>query len=187
MEELLCRDRIELRAWLEANHAVSEGVWLVLGKTAALPTVSAADALEEALCFGWIDGQLASVGEDKYLKRFTPRRKDSPWSERNRGIAEDLAARGLMAPAGQAAMEAAKADGRWDAVKAPPPGEAEAAALEADLAAAGRELALTNYRAMSPSVRRTFAAHYASAKKPETKAKRLGEIAERLDRNLKPM
>lgn len=185
--ELLCRDRREFRDWLETNHASNPGVWLVLGKTGRLETLSAQEALEEALCFGWIDGQFDSIDGDKYRKKFTPRCKGSPWSERNRGLAEDLAARGLMRPAGRAAMDAAKADGRWDAVKPPPPGEADIAALEADLAAAGREPALANYRAMAPSVRRTYAGFYASAKRPETKVKRLGEIADRLDHNLKPM
>lgn len=113
--ELLVADAAQWRAWLAGNHATSTGVRLVLARTgAAGPTrLTYADALPEALCYGWIDGQRTRGDRATYRVRFTPRRARSPWSRRNVELAERLIAEGRMQPAGLAEVDRAKADGRW--------------------------------------------------------------------------
>src|ERR671919_1734430 len=112
--ELLVADAGEWRAWLEANHDESPGVWLVLAKegTASPTTLTLDQALEEAICHGWIDSQARSRDEATSLLRYTPRRPRSPWSRRNVVIAEWLITVGRMHPAGIAEVERAKSDGR---------------------------------------------------------------------------
>src|SRR5438874_8164102 len=114
--ELVLRDTAAWRRWLGAHHAQPEGVWLILAKKGTTePTSLTYDrALEEALCYGWIDGQAGRRDEATYKQRFTPRRRRSPWSKRNVDRAERLLAEGRMHPAGVAEMERAKADGRWE-------------------------------------------------------------------------
>jgi uncharacterized protein YdeI (YjbR/CyaY-like superfamily) len=112
-------DRSEWELWLEQNHESSAGVWLKLArKGSGAATLTYADALEEALCCGWIDGQKAPFDETFWLQRFTPRGPRSKWSQVNRRKATDLIERGRMRPAGAAQVDAAKRDGRWDAAYA---------------------------------------------------------------------
>lgn len=114
--ELLLPDAAAWRSWLEQHHGEPAGVFLVLTKKGGrTTTLTYDDALTEALCFGWIDGQVRSRDEQTFRQRFTPRRARSPWSARNVDIVERLIAEGRMRPAGQAAIDAAKADGRFDA------------------------------------------------------------------------
>lgn len=103
-------------AWLAKHHATNEdGLWLRMFKKATkIPSIDYAQALEEALCYGWIDGQKRSYDEDSWLQRFTPRRKKSGWSKINIAHIERLTKAGKMQPAGIAQVEAAKADGRWE-------------------------------------------------------------------------
>lgn len=101
------------RAWLERHHATSEGIWLRFYKKGRGESINHTLALDEALCFGWIDSQAAKYDEDSYLQKFTPRRAKSIWSKRNIEITERLIKEGRMAPSGQAQIDAAKADGRW--------------------------------------------------------------------------
>jgi uncharacterized protein YdeI (YjbR/CyaY-like superfamily) len=109
-------DREAWRGWLEANHGSVSAVWLRFAKKGSpTPTVTYAQAIEEALCYGWIDGQARGYDEHFYLQRFTPRRPKSRWSQVNREKATRLLEEGRMSPAGLAQIEAAKADGRWDA------------------------------------------------------------------------
>lgn len=183
--ECLFADRSAMRAWLAAHHGDSRGIWVVLGRHPHLATVSAAEALEEALCFGWIDGQIRRVDETRYIKRFTPRRPQSTWSARNLELADRLAAAGLMTPAGAQALASARAAGRVEAAPRPAVTAAEVAALVTALA--GHPQALENLSQMAPSVQKTYAAHYAAARREETKARRLEHIAARLEANLKPM
>jgi uncharacterized protein YdeI (YjbR/CyaY-like superfamily) len=104
------------RRWLDQNHDKVDGVWLRLYKKASsIPTVSYAEALDQALCYGWIDGQKKSYDEVSFLQKFTPRRTKSVWSKRNVGHISRLTERGLMMPAGLAEVERAKEDGRWAA------------------------------------------------------------------------
>ena len=133
LPELLVPDAPAWRAWLAEHHTTNPGVRLVLHKKGGNVTeLNYAAALEEALCFGWIDGVSGKRDDGSHLRRFTPRTKTSKWSKINVGHYERLAAAGLMQPAGVAAADAAKADGRWEAAYA---GQASAEVPE-DLAAA---------------------------------------------------
>jgi uncharacterized protein YdeI (YjbR/CyaY-like superfamily) len=133
LEELIVADAEELRAWLLEHHTTSTGVWLALTrKGGTVTTLTWQQAVDEGLCFGWIDGQARKRDEAASWIRFTPRRARSIWSQRNVAHVARLEAAGRMQPAGRAAVEAAKADGRWAAAYAPP-SEAE---VPADLLAA---------------------------------------------------
>jgi uncharacterized protein YdeI (YjbR/CyaY-like superfamily) len=120
LPELLVPDAAAWRGWLEPHHASSPGIWLVLAKkNTTKPTNLGYDqALEEASCYGWIDGQLGRRDEVTYRQRFTPRRPRSAWSANNVALAERLIAAGRMRPAGLAAVERARQDGRWEAAYA---------------------------------------------------------------------
>ncbi|MEK0153659.1 YdeI/OmpD-associated family protein [Arthrobacter oryzae] len=133
LEELLVKDAAEWRAWLEQHHATSPGVWLVLHKKGGNTTeLDYEAALQEALCFGWIDGQGKRRDDDSSYQRMTRRGPKSVWSARNVDRIEKLEATGRMTEAGRAAVEAAKADGRWETAYS---GQASAE-VPADLAAA---------------------------------------------------
>lgn len=121
LDELIVADADELRAWLSANGATSPGVWLALTKKGGtVTTLTWQQAVDEGLCFGWIDGQARKRDLESSWIRFTPRRARSVWSQRNVAHVARLEAEGRMQPAGRAVVEAAKADGRWAAAYAPP-------------------------------------------------------------------
>jgi uncharacterized protein YdeI (YjbR/CyaY-like superfamily) len=133
LDELVVQDAAALRAWLADHHATSPGVWLALARKGGTTTsLTWQQAVDEALCVGWIDGQTRKRDEHSSLIRFTPRRARSAWSRRNVDNVARLATEGRMLPAGLAAVEAAKADGRWAAAYAP----ASESELPADLAEA---------------------------------------------------
>ncbi|NJC21130.1 uncharacterized protein YdeI (YjbR/CyaY-like superfamily) [Arthrobacter pigmenti] len=133
LPELLLPDAPAWRAWLEASHATSSGVWLVLHKKGGDTTsLTYAQALDEALCFGWIDGQAKRRDDGSTFQRFTLRGPRSMWSLRNVGYIDRLEAEGRMRDAGRVAVEQAKADGRWERAYAGPAG----AVVPDDLAAA---------------------------------------------------
>lgn len=184
-DQLVCASRAAFRKWLVRNHQKSRGIWLVFGKDAEVKTLTANEALEEALCFGWIDGQIKSLGAKKYLKRFTPRRQRSVWSERNRNLARRLTEEGAMTAAGQAAIVQAQELGTWDRPKPAPISEAQVGVLLEALSGRGR--ALTNFLNMSASVKRTYTGFYLAARNEDTRKRRLEGIIERLDQNKKPM
>lgn len=121
LNELIVADVEALRAWLSINHSTSPGVWLALTrKGGTVTTLTWQQAVDEALCFGWIDGQARKRDQETSWIRFTPRRPRSSWSQRNVAHVARLDAQGRMLPPGRAAVEAAKADGRWAAAYAPP-------------------------------------------------------------------
>ncbi|MCC3298373.1 YdeI/OmpD-associated family protein [Arthrobacter sp. zg-Y916] len=121
LPELLLPDAAAWREWLEEHHLLSAGVWLVIGKRGGNVTaLTYQSALDEALCFGWIDGQAARRDAESYRQRYTRRGPKSMWSLRNVGHIGRLEAAGRMHPAGRDAVESAKADGRWDAAYAGP-------------------------------------------------------------------
>jgi uncharacterized protein YdeI (YjbR/CyaY-like superfamily) len=112
-------DREDWERWLEEHHTSSDGLWLKIAKQGSdIASISYAEALEAALCYGWIDSQKAKFDAEHWLQRFTPRRSGGKWSKANRDKAEELIARGLMKPAGLQEVERARADGRWDAAYA---------------------------------------------------------------------
>lgn len=183
-EQLTFFNRMEFREWLVNNHVSNKGIWLVFGKTENLHTVKPEEALEEALCFGWIDGLIKSIDETRYIKKFTPRTKDSRWSKKNCNTAMQLVEKGLMTKAGLAAIEQAKKSKNWDVPKQEFK-EDQIKILEEDLT--GHEPAYSNFMKMSSSVRRTYTLLYLDAKSEATRKKRLEQIIGRLNENKKPM
>lgn len=182
LPELVVRDATAWRRWLTRNHASSAGVFLVLAKKGTTqPTrLVYQDALAEALCFGWIDGQTAKRDESTYRHRFTPRRPRSPWSARNVGIAEQLIADGRMQPAGLAEVERARADGRWHSAYAGP------ATIEVpdDLRAAleGNADAAAMFDVLTAQNRYAILYRLTQAKREETRARRLEQFVAMLAR-----
>lgn len=186
MEDVLVfATREEFHAWLEEHCLSSEGVWLLFGKAKGPKTLKASEALEEALCFGWIDGLMCKIDDTSYKKYFSMRRKNSKWSEKNKGIVEQLEKQGRMQDVGREKIAEAKANGQWDAPKANVVDESHIAMLTSVLE--GHEPAYTNFIAMSPSVKKTYTKAYLDAKTEDGKKKRIAWIIERLNKNLKPM
>ncbi|MDO9628274.1 MAG: YdeI/OmpD-associated family protein [Acholeplasmataceae bacterium] len=180
----LFANRNEFREYLSKNHALEEGQWLIFGKAGGPKTLSPNEALEEALCFGWIDGQIRKIDDFTYLKYFAKRRKKSIWSKRNRELSEELIQKGLMTQYGLDAILQAKKDNVWE-------NELDVlsdAHIDSFLKQVEpNEKAYTNLMKMSKSVQKTYTGFYLSAKQEETKIKRLNQIIERLEKNLKPM
>ncbi len=179
-------DAAAWRTWLDEHDERSTGVWLTLAKKGTTePTRLTYDqALEEALCHGWIDGQVRRLDERTYRQRFTPRRARSSWSARNVGLVARLDSEGRMRPAGVAAVERAKADGRWDAAYA---GQATiempddlAAALQAEPAAQAMFEILTSQNRYAVLLR------IASAKRADTRARRIERFVSMLARGETP-
>ena len=169
-------DRQEWRRWLAAEHAGRpDGVWLEIAKKGSgIESVARHEAVEEALCFGWIDSQAKSVDDDWFSQRFTPRRARSKWSRLMCEKAEELMASGAMEQAGLAEVERAKADGRWDAAYEPPstatvPDDLRTA-LDADPAAAAF------FDTLSGQNRYAILHRIHDAKRPETRARRIAKF-----------
>lgn len=183
--EMLFTLRDDFRTWLRENAGKSDGVWLVFGKTKEVVTLTANDALEEALCFGWIDGQMKSIDSSKYIKYFAPRRPRSHWSAKNKELVETLRENGLMTEAGEQAVEAARRNGMWDAPKRAPVTDEQVEAFAAKLA--GISPAYENFNNMPPSARFTYTRRYLSFKTEEARQRDFEKIVDRLNQNLKPM
>ena len=176
--------RAEFRAWLNEHCLSSGGVWLLFCK-GNVKTLKADEALEEALCFGWIDGQMQRVDDNTYKKYFSPRRKNSKWSDKNKALVQRLEERGLMTDFGRSKIAEAKQNGQWDAVDLMSLDEEQIAVL-ADLLKE-YEPAYANFIAMPPSVKKTYTRAYFDAKTDVGRQKRLAWIVDRLNKNLKPM
>lgn len=170
MKTLCFADREGWRAWLAASHATSEGVWLRFAK-GGKTGLAQREAVEEALCFGWIDSQLRSLGDEGYVQRFTPRRPRSTWSALNKRRVARLIESGRMTEAGLLAIERAKRDGSWDTLTAIEQGEAVPAELEAALATSARARAA--FDAAPPSYRKQVCYLVSAAKTAATRARRV--------------
>jgi uncharacterized protein YdeI (YjbR/CyaY-like superfamily) len=183
--ELLFETRSSFRAWLVEHAETSAGVWLIFGKTPAVVTLTANDALAEALCFGWIDGQLRRVDDTRYVKYFARRRAQSVWSEKNKRLVGMLREKQLMTPLGERAVAVAVKNGKWDA-----PRRAAITAEQVEVFAeqlTGLSPAQENFANMSPSVRRAYVGRYLSLKSEEARQRDFARIVDRLNQNLKPM
>lgn len=181
LAELLVPDAAAWRAWLLENHADSPGVRLVLHKKGGNVTaLEYAGALQEALCFGWIDAQVNRRDEGSFYQRFVPRRPRSMWSARNVGYIAALTEAGLMHPAGIAAVEAAKADGRWDAAYAGP----ATAETPPDLMAAidASPDASRMYGVLTSQNRFALGFRLGQAKRADTRERRIREFVAMLER-----
>ncbi len=184
-KHLLFTSRDEFRNWLQDNCRSSNGVWLLFGKAGGPKTVKANEALEEALCFGWIDGQMQSIDNETYLKYFSIRRKNSKWSDKNKALVETLEKRRIMTDYGREKIREAQQNGQWDAQNQQVVTNEQTVVLS-DLLKK-YEPAYTHFQAMSPSVRKTYTRAYFDAKTDAGRMKRLSWIIERLNKNLKPM
>jgi uncharacterized protein YdeI (YjbR/CyaY-like superfamily) len=172
-------------AWLERNHAGSPGLWLRLAKKASgIPSVTYAEAVETALCHGWIDGLKRPVDEREWLQKFTPRNPKSVWSKINRDKVEALIAEGRMHPAGLDSVAAAKRNGRWTTAYDP----ASASQVPPDLQAAldRHKRAAAFFATLTGASRYSILYRLQTAKKPETRAKRLAEVMAALKKGEKP-
>jgi uncharacterized protein YdeI (YjbR/CyaY-like superfamily) len=181
LPELLLVDASSWRNWLTAEHESSDGVWLVLHKLGGdVTTLTYDQALDEALCFGWIDGQVKRRDEQSYRQRFTPRRARSAWSARNVAHVRRLQDAGLMRAAGLAAVEAAQQDGRWDTAYV---GQA-AAELPEDLAAAitANPAAAATLALLNAGNRYALTYRVNTVKRADTRARRVREFVEMLAR-----
>jgi uncharacterized protein YdeI (YjbR/CyaY-like superfamily) len=181
---LLFATQADLEEWLEENHAASEGIWLKIAKKgAAVPSVTYAEALELALCFGWIDSQKRGHDEQHFLQRFTPRRPRGRWSKINREKAEALLAAKRMRPTGLAAVDAAKADGRWDAAYEGQRTAKVPADLQRELDA--NPAAAKFFSGLDSANRYAIVYRLNEAKKTETRERRLAKFVAMLDRGEK--
>ena len=182
LPELVVRDAAAWRTWLAGHHADPVGVWLVLAKKGTeKPTSLTYDqALEEALCHGWIDGQAGRRDDATYRQRFTPRRRRSAWSKRNTGIAERLIAEDRMRPAGHAEVQRAKADGRWEAAYAGPASMEVPADLAEALAAEPKAQAM--FEGLNSQNRYAILYRIATAKRAETRARKIEQFVAMLSR-----
>ena len=183
--ELLFSSRKDFRVWLQKNAESAGGVWLVFGKTEDIVSLSANDALEEALCFGWIDGQMKSIDTAKYVKYFARRRDKSPWSEKNKKTAEMLREKKLMTELGEKAIKTAVKNGTWNAPKPGPVTSEQIEAFSKELKA--YPPAFENFNKMPPSVRSIYTRRYLSFRSEEARQRDFQKIVDRLNKNLKPM
>jgi uncharacterized protein YdeI (YjbR/CyaY-like superfamily) len=184
LEILLFPAPADLEEWLEANAADSPGLWLKIAKKGAPePSVTYAEALELALCFGWIDSQKRGLDDTHFLQRFTPRRPRGRWSKINREKAEALEAAGALRPAGAAEVTAAKADGRWEAAYE----GARTAQVPADLQAEldANPAAAAFFADLDGTNRYAILYRLQEARKPQTRARRLAKFLTMLERGEK--
>jgi len=176
--EVFVEDRATWRAWLEGNHDRSTGVWLVTWRTrSGKRKLTYEEAVEEALCFGWIDSKRMPLDESFFLQIFTPRKAKSRWSGLNKKRVAALIDAGLMAPAGQAAIDLAKKTGAWSAHDA-----VDAMVMPPDLknALAKNAAAAAKFKALTPARQKQFLYFMNDAKKEETRLKRIAYLLEQL-------
>lgn len=181
LDDLLVADPTAWRAWLEEHHDTSPGVWLVLTKKGGTrTTLTWATAVDEALCFGWIDGQARKRDDETSYQRMTPRGRRSMWSSRNVGHVERLEREGRMTDAGRAVVDAAKADGRWDRAYAPP----SEAVVPADLAAAvaADPAAQAMFDVLTKTNRYALIHRLGQVRRAETRERKIGEFVAMLAR-----
>jgi uncharacterized protein YdeI (YjbR/CyaY-like superfamily) len=174
-------DLAALEHWLEDQPASSPGLWIKFAKAGSgVTSVSKAEAIDAALCHGWIDGQLDKYDDTYWLTRFTPRKARSKWSQVNRTRAAELIEAGRMRPSGMAQIEAARADGRWDAAYAP----ASKAEVPPDLQAALDESpsAATFFATLTGANRYAILSRIGAVKKPETRARKIAGFVAMLER-----
>lgn len=175
LEHFYAPDRAAWRNWLETYHAASPGVWLIYyKKESGKPRVSYDEAVEEALCFGWIDSLPNKIDEESYKQLFSPRKPKSNWSKLNKERVEKLLAQGLIAEAGLKSIAIAKSNGHWDALN-----EVEKLEAPADLISALESLppAAEYWETFPKSVKRGILEWISNAKRPETRAQRIQKTA----------
>lgn len=172
------------RGWLETHHAVSDGLWLrIFKKASGKQTITYAQALDEALCYGWIDGQKRKYDELSFLQKFTPRRPKSLWSKRNREHITRLRKAKRMMPAGLSAVEAAQKDGRWEQAYDPPSTMTVPADFLKELKK--RKKAYAFFKTLNKTNTYAIAWRLRTAKKPDTRERRMKQFFEMLENGKK--
>ncbi len=176
------------RAWLERNHARKEGIWLVYYKKGTgKRSVTYKEALEEALCYGWIDSTVNRLDGERYMQKWTPRNAASVWSAANKERVKNLVAEGRMAAPGLAKVEAAKGNGSWDRLSdIDRIGRPAKIPEDLCLALAGNPEAHERFERLAPSQRKLWAWWVISAKRPETRARRVAETVKRVAAGRRP-
>lgn len=177
LEQLYVPDRAAWRRWLGRHHAKSPGVWLVFDRaTHRKDRLPYGDAVEEALCVGWIDSTVRPLSDTQYCQLFTPRKPRSTWSKLNKTRVARLEAAGLMRPAGLAAVSLARANGSWTSLD-----QVEALTVTPELAEAlaRTEGADAGFASLSPSARKGYLHWISQAKRAETRARRIAEVVKR--------
>ena len=179
------RNAKEWRRWLEKNHARSQGEWVYMYKKGAGRTgLRYREALDEALCFGWIDGQIKAIDAEKFRQRWTPRQPGSVWSQVNKSHARRLIAEGRMCAPGLAAVVAAKKSGKWQTAYTNRRTDEPHPELEAALKAVPE--AWDNFHRFAPTYRNMYIGWVADAKQAETRRRRIAAVVRRAAHNLKP-
>ena len=184
LEEYCPQNRQEWRDWLKLNHSEKEGVWLIFYKKKSPKyNLSWSESVDEALCFGWIDSTKKTIDEEKYKQYFTKRKAKSNWSKINKDKVDVLIKQGLMEAAGYTSIEVAKENGSWTILD-----DVEALVIPEDLKVefTNHEGAIEYYNSLSDSVKKTLLYWVVSAKRPETRQKRVIEIAENAGKGLRP-
>jgi uncharacterized protein YdeI (YjbR/CyaY-like superfamily) len=182
-EKVYAKDRAAFRKWLEQNHKTTPGIWLVYyKKNSGKPSISYPDAVKEALCFGWIDSKPNAIDDERYMQVFTPRKPKSVWSARNKKYVAELKGQNLMTEAGLKIIEIAKQNGQWESLD-----KVEALEIPDDLAKAFKKnkLAKANFETFPPSSRKLILQWLASAKREETRQKRIEETVTLAAQNIK--
>jgi uncharacterized protein YdeI (YjbR/CyaY-like superfamily) len=184
--ELEFQSRQQFRLWLAEHSQTGKGIWIIFGKGKTANTLKPGEALEEALCFGWIDGQIKPVDDVKYIKYFAPRREKSTWSEKNKKLAEKLIKAGSFTDHGLSVIERSKTNGSWAHEKQDIDLGSIVKTL-ADILKANSIKAYEVYNFSSESKQRQLARFYTEAKSEEVKKKRVAKIIEALIERKKGM
>ena len=185
MKQKLFKNRTEWREWLEKHHEVEKELWLIYYKKhCGKESIQYEEAVEEALCYGWIDSKVKRIDDERYLQRYTPRKSKSNWSKSNKRRVEKLIDNDQMTKAGLSVINAAKQDGSWEILDDIETG----AVIPDDLAEAfvKNPIAMKFFNSLSPSHQKQYLWWLKSAKKSETRNNRLLSIIERCERGVKP-
>jgi uncharacterized protein YdeI (YjbR/CyaY-like superfamily) len=185
LETIYASDRQRWRTWLEEHHETYLGIWLIYYKVGSgKPSIKYSEAVKEALCFGWIDSKVKSLDEERYQQIFTPRKPQSVWSKLNKQYIEELITQGLMTAAGLDKINRAKQDGSWTTLDA-----IEALIIPADLQQALGTNAIANqhFQAFNNSTKKNILFWIDSAKRPETRLKRITQTLNSAAQNQNPL
>lgn len=184
METLFCRDRDEWRLWLEKNHQTATEIWLIyMKKHTKKQSVSYTEAVEEALCFGWIDSLVKSIDSNSYMQKYTPRKKNSVWSLVNKKRVEKMIAENKMTKAGMEMVEIAKKNGWWE--KAYSSKQSFTIPEEFLKALNDNPKADAFYKKLSPSHQNQYIGYIVTAKKAETRLNRIAKVIDLLEKGIK--
>jgi uncharacterized protein YdeI (YjbR/CyaY-like superfamily) len=185
MKTVECKTRAEWRAWLAENHERENEIWLVYYKKATgIPCIAYGDSLDEALCYGWVDSLIKKIDEEKYARKFTPRKDESQWSLVNKKRVQELIRDGLMTKHGLLKVEAAKRSGSWDAPVSKPELDLK---MPPEFAQALKDnpRAEATFKALAPTYQKQYLAWIVTAKRPETREKRIAEALQLLSEGKK--